>query len=112
MERRSHSLQLEQALSRLLSLELLRRSVKSNGALDTEQVMLELKRNDLLPEHVCARLANELADLLSFRREDSLANGDRHLGRGWSEKVIRQRMQLSLKNEIALMMTKLRDACD
>ena len=112
MDRRTHSLQLEPALSKLLSLELLRRAVKANGTVDTNQVMLVLKDHQLLPEDICKRLADELADLLSFRREDAVSHGDRHLGKGWSEKVIHQRMLLHLKNEIAALMNKLREACN
>jgi len=112
MDRRSNSLQLETALSNVLSLELLRRAVKANGAVDTNQVMIVLKDHELLPQHICKRLADELADLLAFRRDDAVANGDRHMGRGWSEKVIHQRMLLHLKNEIASLMNKLQEACE
>ncbi len=112
MERKSSSLNLENALSRLLSLELLRRAVRSDGRIDTGRVMQELESSSVLPSDICARLASELADLIAFRREDALVTSDRHAGKGWSEKVIRQRMMHALKLEIAELMTNLRDVCD
>jgi hypothetical protein len=112
MERKSSSLNLENALSRLLSLELLRRAVRSEGRVDTSRAMQELESASVLPSDICARLATELADLIAFRREDALLTSDRHAGKGWSEKVIRQRMLHSLKLEIAELMTTLRDVCD
>lgn len=112
MERKSSSLNLESALSRLLSLELLRRAVRSEGRVDTGRVMEQLESASVLPSDICARLASELADLLAFRREDALATSDRHAGKGWSEKVVRQRMMHSLKLELAEMMSTLRDVCD
>jgi len=112
MERKSSSLNLENALSRLLSLELLRRAVRSEGRIDTSRAMTELEASAVLPSDICSRLASELADLIAFRREDALLTSDRHAGKGWSEKVIRQRMMHSLKLEIAELMTTLRDVCD
>ena len=112
MDRKSNSLNLENALSRLLSLELLRRSVRSEGRVDTGRAMESLRSSSVLPTDICDRLSTELADLIAFRREDALATSDRHAGKGWSEKVIRMRMVHSLKLEIAQMMTELRDICD
>ena len=112
MERKSSSLNLDNALSRLLSLELLRRAVRSNGRIDTGEAMKELESASVLPSDICERLASELADLIAFRRDDALLTSDRHAGKGWSEKVIRQRMMHSLKLEIAEMMTTLRETCD
>lgn len=112
MDRKSSSLNLEDALSRLLSLELLRRSVRSDGRVDTGRVMESLRTSAVLPNDICTRLSTELADLIAFRREDALATSDRHAGKGWSEEVIRLRMVHNLKLEIAQMMLELRDICD
>lgn len=109
---KTHSLNLEDAVSRLLSLELLRRAVRSDGRIDTARVMERVKQASLLPSDICDRLAVALADLIAFRRDEALVTSDRHAGKGWSEKVIRNRMLHTLKLELAELMATLRDVCD
>jgi hypothetical protein len=76
-------------------------------------VFERLKEEQQLPSDICARLSIELADLLEFRRDEPVKGESvRHLGYGWSEKVIKEQMLRSLKLAVEEMMTRLRIICE
>ena len=85
---KTNSTDLQGALDRLLSLELLRRSVKSNGAFDSKAVLKVLREQEKLPEHICSKLAVDLVGWLTFRHKDPIEHSDRAKQLGWSSKVI------------------------
>lgn len=109
MSFKTNSTDLQGTLDRLLSLELLRRSVRAEGKLDTAAIIKVLHEKKKSPKHICDTLAADLVEWLTFRHKDPIEHSDRAQQLGWSSKVIHSFALRNLNLYITEMMQLVRE---
>lgn len=107
----SNSVDLEGSLNKLLTQQLLKRSVRSQGKLDTSAVLKELEEKKVLPKHICQKIANDLIEFITYRHQDILPHSDRHSGLGWSTQNIHLYIVQNLNKYIQELMQEINLVC-
>ena len=83
------ALDLQKQIEKTLTVHILRAKVLKGA--DTKQAWDLLKENKLSPPEICARLAEELHNLLKERHDVPIKDSKRHDGLGLSDELIRAR---------------------
>jgi hypothetical protein len=109
---KSSSIDLEGTLNKLLTQQLLKRSVRSQGTLDTTAVLKYLEEKKVLPQHICKKFSADLVEWISYRHKDVLPHSDRHGGLGWSTPNIHHFAVQNINKYLQELMQEIKTACD
>jgi hypothetical protein len=108
----SSSIDLEGTLNKLLTQQLLKRSVRSQGKLDTSAVLQYLEQKKVLPQYICKKFSNDLVDWISYRHKDVIPHSDRHGGLAWSTQNIHYFAVQNLNKYLQELMQEIQTACE
>lgn len=106
------SIDLEGTLNKLLTQQLLKRSVRAQGKLDTAAVLVYLDQKKVLPKHISQKFSSDLVEWISYRHKDVLPHSDRHSGLGWSSQNIHNFAVQNLNKYLQELMQEIKIACE
>lgn len=108
----SNSVDLESCLNKLLTQQLLKRSVRVQGKLNTTAILKFLEEKKVLPKYICQKIAEDLIEFITYRHQDIIPHSDRHSGLGWSTQNIHLYIIQNLNKYLQELFQEIQKACE